>query len=201
MSTPEAFAAAFPPRPARTHEVQGPGALAFAAVLAGGLGAPEGRATLWVRPARGGLDPLHAPGLARFCDPGLLLLAEAPDATETLAVAEEALRSGAVALVVFEATRPLSLTAGRRLQLAAEAGRTTGLGLVAEGQGSPAAETRWHAAPLLSPQPDSTLWRWSLIKNKSGTTAAWDLRWDDETRRIAVVCTSRGGAGAAGLPG
>lgn len=187
-----AFAEAFPLRAGRTHEAQGPGAATFAVVLAGALTRP----TLWVRAPRG-RDPLHPPGLARFCDPARLLFAHAPSDTEVLALAEEGLRSGAVAAVVFEAEKPLSLTAGRRLQLAAEAGGTIGLGLIAEGAGSPATESRWHCAPLLSAD-DSTLWRWSRIKNKSGTNAAWDLRWDDEAHRIAVVCTSALREGAAG---
>lgn len=186
------FAAAFPPRPGRTHEVQGPGALTFATVLAGQI---DGL-TLWVRAPRGG-DPLHPPGLLRFCDPARLLFASPANETDLRAVTEEALRSGAVAAVVFEPSKPLSLTAGRRLQLAAEAGGALGLGLIAEGAGSPAAETRWHCAPLPSVGEDSTLWRWSLIKNKSGTTAGWDLRWDDETHRIAVVAASGGGPGLA----
>jgi protein ImuA len=52
--------------------------------------------------------------------------------------------------------------------------------------GSNAAETRWHCAPLFDPD-DSTLQRWKLIKNKSGTLKAWDVRWHGETRRIIVV--------------
>lgn len=192
---PSGFAAAFPPRRGRTHEVQGPGAQVFAAVLAGALGGP----VLWVRPPHG-LDPLHPPGLVRFCDPSALLFAAAPNPTEVLAVAEEALRSGAVMAVFFEVTKPLSLTAGRRLQLAAEAGQSLGLALISEGMGSPAAETRWHCAPLLAPE-DSTLWRWSLIKNKSGTIDSWDLRWDDETHRIAVVAALGGGPGLTAPPG
>ncbi len=188
------FATAFPPRAGRTHEVQGPAALAFAAVLAGRMAG----VTLWVRPRRGH-DPLHPPGLARFCDPARQLFAEAPGDTEGLAVAEEALRSGAVAAVIFAVERPLSLTAGRRLQLAAEAGGALGLGLLAEGTGSVAAESRWHCAPLPS-QDDSTLWRWSRIKNKSGTLGSWDLRWDDETHRIAVVAASGGREGFAPDP-
>lgn len=189
------FAAAFPPRRGRTHEVQGPGALCFAAVLAGRLGG----VTLWVRAPRGH-DPLHPPGLARFCDPAQQLFAQAPNGTEVLAVTEEALRSGAVAAVVFEAAKPLSLTAGRRLQLAAEAGGALGLGLIAEGAGSPATESRWHCAPILA-KDDSTLWRWSIIKNKSGTIGSWGLRWDDETHRIAVVAAAGLGPGLADAAG
>jgi protein ImuA len=76
--------------------------------------------------------------------------------TDLLWAAEEALRSEGVGLVIAEPEKPLSLIAGRRLQLAAEAGRTTGLMLIREGQGSNAAETRWHCAPNASERRDST---------------------------------------------
>jgi len=55
--------------------------------------------------------------------------------------------------------------------------------------GSNAAETRWQAAPLFDPEEaaDSTLMRWLLIKNKSGTLEAWDVRWNHAARRLDVV--------------
>ncbi|NHX28071.1 hypothetical protein HA397_29500, partial [Escherichia coli] len=127
----------FPLRPARVHEACGAGAFSFAAALGAGL-----NVVLWVReswlPEQ--LNPL---GLAPFIDPSCLLLARTADQTESLAVAEEALKDGGIALVIIEVTRPLDLREGRRLQLAAKAGRTTGLCLIPEGMGSNAAETRW----------------------------------------------------------
>ncbi len=72
--------------------------------------------------------------------------------------------------------------------LAARAGKATGLAIIPEGMGSNAAETRWRAVPVLDPQrPDSTLMRWEIIKNKSGTNGAWHVRWDAAARRIIVV--------------
>ena len=177
------FGTVFPLRPARVHEACGPGAVGFAAILAGQLTVD----VLWVTQRGGG--QLNPHGLAVFCDPVRILTADCPNHTDALAVAEKALRSGAVALVVTEITRPLSLTAGRRLQLAAQAGRATGLCLIPDNMGSNAAETRWQTAPVFDAQavPDSTLMRWRLIKNKMATTGAWDVRWLHQTRRLDVV--------------
>lgn len=198
---PDLFSSVFPLQRGRVHEAHGPGAAVFAAVACG-LAARAARSpVLWVSGpwSEAGLNPL---GLVPYCDPAAVLMARAPDHAEVLGVMEEALRSGAVALVVAETHRPLSLTVGRRLQLAAEAGRVTGLCLVPEtqgvAQGSNAAQTRWRCAPLLSAGADSTLWRWDLNKNKMGTLATWDLRWDETSHRIALVSEARGGAGLAG---
>lgn len=175
---------AFPLRSARVHEACGPLAIGLAA----GAAAQAGSA-LWIQPS---WQPrtLNPEGLATYIDPSRLLLVQVADQTDALAVAEEGLRDGALPLVVVELTAPVSLTAGRRLQLAAQAGQTTGLCLIPEGMGSPAAETRWHCAPVPDPDStpeDSTLQRWQLIKNKSGTLGAWHVRWDAETRRLTVV--------------
>lgn len=173
-----------PLRNGRTHEVCGPGAPAFAAVA----GAQTRGAVLWVGP-RHAPERLMPVGLARFFSPARLLVACAANETDLLWMAEEGLRSGAVGLVVAALTKPLALTPGRRLQLAAETGRATGLCLVREGAGSNVAETRWRCAPEPA-APDSTLYRWSLIKNKSGTIGEWWVLWDDEARRIRVVSPS-----------
>ena len=169
---------------ARVHEVCGPAAPGFAAVAC----AQSKGDLLWLREdwqARM-LDPA---GLSAFCDPARILVARTKNQTDTLAAAEEALRDGVVALVVIEITRPLDLREGRRLQLAAKAGRSTGLCLIPEGAGSPATETRWHCAPVFDPaEPtDSTLMRWEIIKNKSGTVGAWHVRWNRAAHRLDVV--------------
>lgn len=185
----------FPLKRARVHEVCGPGAAGFAAVAC----ALARGDLLWIRE---GWKPevLNPVGLAAFFDPARLLLAQAADQTDVLAVAEEALRDGAVALVVLEISRPLDLREGRRLQLAAKAGGTTGLCLIPEGMGSNAAETRWLAAPLAD-RSDSTLMRWRLIKNKSGTLGAWDVRWDAAAHRLDVVSPVGERAGSEGASG
>lgn len=155
---------------------------------------------LWLRQVwqTGALDPL---GLAAFFDPARVLMARMKDQTDMLAVAEEALKDGAVALVVMEVTRRLDLREGRRLQLAAKAGQSTGLCLIPEGAGSPACETRWHCTAVLDAQTqrDSTLMRWEIIKNKSGTNGAWHVRWDAAAHRLDVVSPAgqRPGSAAA----
>ncbi|MDD7972296.1 ImuA family protein [Roseinatronobacter alkalisoli] len=188
---------AFPLRAARVHEVSGPGATAFASILA----ARAGGVVLWVRENRLA-DVLHPPGLVAFLDPARLLLAHTRSQTDSLAVAEEALKDGAVPLVVIEITHPLDLSEGRRLQLAARAGNTMGLCLIPEGMGSNAAETRWHATPALDQnRSDSTLMRWEIIKNKSGTLGAWHVRWDEQTHRLHVVSPAGDRPGSAGISG
>jgi protein ImuA len=171
----------FPLRPNRVHEVCGPSVLGFAFALAG----QRRGSVLWATQAwqASQINPM---GVAQFFDPHSLLIAKGKDQTEVLATAEEALRSGAIGLSVVELTKPIGLTAGRRLQLAAEAGQSMGLCLVPEGMGSNAAETRWRCEPLFDPT-DSTLQRWEIIKNKSGTLAAWNVRWNAEARRITLV--------------
>lgn len=171
----------FPLRPNRVHETGGPLAPVFAAICAA-----ESQGTVfWLR-ERWLIDDLNPHGLSPFFDPRRLLIGRTANQADTLACTEEALRSGAVALAVAELTRPVTLTQGRRLQLAAEAGATLGLCLIPEGGGSNAAETRWHVAGRYDAS-DSTLMDWRLTKNKSGTIGAWNVRWDAQTRRLDVV--------------
>lgn len=171
----------FPLRVGRTHEVCGPSAISLAFALGGNLAGT----VLWICEGWQG-DHINPTGFAPYLDPQNLLLCKVNNQVDGLAVAEEALRSGAVGLVVIELYQPLSFTAGRRLQLAAQTGGATGLCIIPEGQGNNAAETRWRCAPVFD-QQDSTLQRWEITKNKSGTLAAWDVRWDAQTRRIIVV--------------
>ena len=121
-----------------------------------------------------------------FFDPADLFIAAAANQLEVLSTAEESLQSGAVSLVVMELHKPLSLTEGRRLQLAAKNGNATGLAIIPEGVGNNTAETRWHCAPVFDPT-DSTLQQWKLIKNKSGTLGVWHVRWDTASRRLHLV--------------
>lgn len=169
---------AFPLRPARVHEAFGPGATAFAALACAHVTGD----LLWLRESWRS-DALNPVALTEFFDPSRMLLAEAPDQTEVLAAMEEALRDGAVALVVAEVFRPLDLRAGRRLQLAAEAGRSSGLCLIAEGAGSNAAETRWHVTPRPG-TPGTVALHAELVKNKSGATGIWALDWAGHRLRV-----------------
>ncbi|WP_417692967.1 hypothetical protein [Roseibium sp.] len=107
---------------------------------------------------------------------------------ETLGVAEEALRSRAMPFVMIEIHRPLTLKEGQRLQLAARTGSSIGLCILPEGMGSNSAETRWRVIPVFDRQrEDSTLMRWEIIKNKTGTLGAWNVQWEPKTRHLHVV--------------
>lgn len=176
---------AFPLRPSRVHEACGPLAIAFAAIAGAGAGH-----VLWIHESWRS-ERIAANALSAWLDPSRIVIALTRDQTDTLAVAEEGLRDGAVGLVVMELSARIGLTAGRRLQLAAQAGKATGLCLIPEGMGSPAAETRWRCSAVPDPAPDlaadSTLQRWDLIKNKKGTIGSWHVRWSPPARRLTVV--------------
>jgi len=171
----------YPLRGGRTHEVCGPGGYAFAFALAAQLDGP----CMWVR-EQWDTSQINPNGFADFVAPSKFTLCNTKDQTQTLAVAEEALRAGVVSLVVTALNKPLGLTEGRRLQLAAREGKSTGLAIIPDGMGSNAAETRWRCAPVFDPI-DSTLQKWELIKNKSGTLGIWHVRWKPTSRRLIVV--------------
>ncbi|MCB2115403.1 MAG: hypothetical protein KDE00_03685 [Rhodobacteraceae bacterium] len=179
----------------RVHEVSGPGAVGFAAWQL----AARDRPAIW----------LHLSWEDRsLCPPAIggrnaarLVMVRVDSEADLLWATEEALRSGAAPLVIAQPASPLSLTAGRRLQLAAEAGRAVGLLTVREGHGSPAAETRWHCRPVWHPQ-DSTCAEWVLNKNKSGTLDRWTVTFDAAQGTLRVVSTTgeRSGAAPQALP-
>jgi len=171
----------FPLRAKRAHEICGAGAPVFASIVCGISNGPA----LWIRPAHQ-QEHLNPEGVTQFCKPDQIVYASGKTQTDVLWMAEEALRSGAVKVVVAQFVKPVDLTAGRRLQLAAEAGKSLGVFLISEGMGSNAAETRWRCSPHFDAK-DSTLHRWQLIKNKSGTLGDWVVRWDEQARRVIVV--------------
>lgn len=159
-------------RPGRVHEATGPAGRAFAAALAGRLAGP----VLWIAERRGA-EMLCPQGLASFFDPARLVLARPAGARALLQAVEEALRSGAAALVVAELDAAPDLTQSRRLQLAAgEGGSGRGLCLLPErGLRPNAAETRWHCAPLPGGPARQ---RWELVKNKRGRVGVWEVAWE-----------------------
>lgn len=181
------FADLYPLRNRRAHEVTGPAAASFAFGMAGQLKGP----VIWIMP-EAKPEKINPIGATRFIDPARLIVCYGASQLDLLWMAEEALRSGAVPLVVTQLGADIDLTAGRRLQLAAEAGRAMGLFLLPEGAGSNAAETRWHCAPVnaqdsFSDSLDSTLFEWRCIKNKSGTNGNWVVRWNGAAHRIDLL--------------
>ena len=154
----------------RVHELCGPARRTLALMLAGRV---EGTA-LWIAPEASAraLNPL---GMAGLCTPEKLLLAAAQPDREALWCLEEALRSGAVPLVVAELAAPPGLTPMRRLQLAAEASGRAPIGLILtpEAGGAPGAESRWHLAPAHAGGES----RWQLQRRRArmAPPAAWLL--------------------------
>jgi len=140
-------------------------------------------------------DDLHAPGLASLGFPTERLIQVcARDDDEALGVLEDALRTPGVA-AAFGEVGEVSLTAGRRLQLACEQGGATGFvlrrrpyGGEAKAEPGTAAATRWTIAPAPSEQAVGELalglgaprWRVTLERCRGGRTGAWILEAREE---------------------
>jgi protein ImuA len=171
-------------RAKRVHEAEGRGRRAFAWFQAARHQGP----LVWIVPAHAPEMPMLR-GLPQGVAERLHLLRPVGE-TDLLWCVEETLRAAPIAFVIAEPAQHLSLTAGRRFQLAAEAGRTTGLMLVQTGAGSNATQTRWTCEPAASPHPDSTLHRWQLTKNKEGTFGDWTVNWHGAAAAFDMVSTA-----------
>ena len=174
--------------PGRTHELCGPARQVLAAWVMAQH--PAGTPVIWIRPSWKG-DRLHPHALCDWTSPEGLIIVETPRDSEALGCAEEALRSGAVALVVVELGSPLALTPLRRLHLAAETGlerrrvqardsTVLGLVLTPENGGSAGVESRWHLAPCpASPPSDGTAfhpaWILQRLRARIEPPATWTL--------------------------
>lgn len=184
---------AYPLKLSRVHEAGGPASISFALIAAQAAGLP----LLWIASTRTG-SVLFPDGIRNILPPDQLLLACPANQIDGLAVAEEALKDGAVKSVILETTGPLNLREGRRLQLAAQSGGGLGLCLIGENMGSNASETRWFCKALYDPdQPDSTLMMWECKKNKLGTVGVYYVRWDRTAHRLHMVPPPSIRAGAA----
>jgi protein ImuA len=172
-------------RPRRVHEAEGRGRRAFALFQASRHPGP----LVWILPSHVPELPMLR-GLPRGVGERLHLFRPSGE-TDLLWCVEEVLRAAPISLVIAEPEKPLSLTAGRRLQLAAEAGRTTGLMLIRGDAGSNATETRWNCEPIASTAADSTLHRWTLKKNKKGTLGIWTLTWNGASAAVHMVSEAR----------
>ena len=185
------------------HEVVGgaDGAAAgFCAVVLGRLcanGENGGRGVaLWcLGPALSEAGGLYGPGLAAYgLDPDRLVVARSHRETEVLWAMEEGLRCVRLATVLGE-VRALNLTASRRLQLAAEATRTTAFLLRrgSAGAGPTAALTRWRLSSVASVSGHRVRWRAELMRCRGGRCGEWTIEWNDETGDLTVVSGLRDG--------
>lgn len=181
------------------HEVAGGGNAAVdgaaAALFAAGIAARTKGKVLWciTRP------DLFAPALAQAgLEPDRVIFVEAGDDQAVLACLEEGLRHGGLGAAVAEVAR-LSMTASRRLQLAAEGTSTIGIALrrwrrqtEAADFGQPtAAVTRWRVSVLPSeplPVPGVGRHRWlvELIRCRAGDSADFEVEACDASGRLAL---------------
>lgn len=165
----------------RVHEFCGPARHMLALIL---LHATSGPA-VWAHPGWQ-TERLMCDGVAPLADPGRLILAQAHRGDDVLWTIEEALRSGAVPLVVAELPVLPGLTAVRRLQLAAEAGAEAAqalgllppLGLLlTPGQGgAPGVESRWQMTPRHA--PGVTGWQLARLRARNAPPADWQVGQD-----------------------
>jgi protein ImuA len=183
----------------RLHEIGGPGL--EAEIAAAGAAFAAG---LLARLSAGGMigwvlrrADLYPPGLAAFgLHPDRLLLLRSPDDTETLAAMDTLLRAAGIAAVLGELDQ-LSLTAGRRLQLACEAGGTTAFALrrrLFNRQRRPeatAAATLWQVRPAPSrpeePGVGRPLWHVDLTLCRGGREGSWTMEACDASGHVRVV--------------
>jgi protein ImuA len=199
------------------HEIMGTGAdeedgavaAAFTTALLARLTRRHGGAVLWCLQS----GDLYAPGLAaRGLPPERLIVARCRDDTDILWAMEEGLRSAALAAVLGE-IGTLAPTAGRRLQLACEAGGVTGFvlrrwrkaGTAAAQRAAPsAAVTRWRVAAAPSrntgePGLGLPLWRVELVRCRGGAPAAWLMEESDATGHVALAAELADRPAASGL--
>jgi protein ImuA len=176
-------------------------ATGFCATIVGRLLAADAQArpVLWLSPGR----DLYAPGLTVYgLTPGRLLTAGGLKRDDLIWALETALRSGTLAGVVAEVVG-LNLTSGRRLQLAAEAGRTPALLLAPTPPAGPtAAVTRWVVSALrgaegpqrtgaeLAPPVGRVRWHARLVKCRGGRPGDWTVSWCADGWQVEVPDTT-----------
>ncbi len=155
---------------ARVHEVTGPAADGFVLSV---LGSAKGN-IIWTG-RQGRIAALCPLAMTRFFDPARLITCGCISRKEILWSTEQALRSRGASFVVAEMRQGPSLRESRRLQLAAEAGRTAGLILIEKSAQSSASQTRWYCEPA-----QDEMWQWQLIKNKAGQLGCWTVQWKEK---------------------
>ncbi|QDA36959.1 damage-inducible protein (plasmid) [Paracoccus liaowanqingii] len=181
------------------HEVAGGGGGAVdgaaAACFAAGIAARLPGPVLWCVTQA----DLFAPGLEQAgLSPDRVIYVEAGNDTAVLACMEEGLRHGGLGAVVADVAR-LSMTASRRLHLAAKASGTTGIALRrwrrqadASDFGQPtAAMTRWRvsvlpSAPLPVPGVGRPRWLIELIRARAGESFDLELEGCDGTGHLGL---------------
>ena len=168
---------------------------AAAALFAAGIAARLRGQVLWCLSRQ----DLFAPSLAQAgLVPDRVIYIEAGDEKTVLICFEEGLRHSGLGAVVAEVAR-LSMTASRRLQLAAEGSGTIGIAIrrwrrpaEAVDFGQPTASvTRWRitvlpATPLPVPGVGRARWQLELIRCRAGESADFEVAACDATGRLSL---------------
>jgi len=155
--------------------------------------AADDRPLVWGIQSMAGLETgqIHGPGLREMgLDPGRVVLVRAKETSDLLTAGEEALSCGAVGAVLLTTwgeAKALSLTATRRLAMAAGQGRATAILLRLAAQPQPsAAETRWRVKAALSQAleaeaPGHPTYEIELLRHRLGAQPnTWIMEWDRE---------------------
>lgn len=169
------------------HEAAGAAAAGFAAMLAGRLEGP----VLWCVDADARAD-LYGPGLEAFgLHPARVIVVRCQGRTDLLWAMEEGLRTPVLAAVIGEPPDIVDLTASRRLQLAAEAGRVLGIVVNPDGAGrftASALESRWRIDPVPAGDVMRPRWKIALERCRGGAQGLyWMVERNEETGDFAVV--------------
>lgn len=184
-------------------------ATAFCAVLAARLQHASlqknhgGTAVLWcLNAAATDAGEIYPPALARYgIEPGSLVALRAKDDATALQALEDALASGAPAVVIGE-IGTASLTASRRLQLAAAERGIPALLLRPPGAAgnTSAALMRWRVASTPSQprgwaamldEPGFPCWQTELFRCRGGAPGDWKVEWRDETGDLSLAAPLR----------
>jgi protein ImuA len=181
------------------HEVTGGGNGAIdgaaAALFTAGIAARTRGQVLWCVTRQ----DLFAPAVAQAgLQPERVIYVHAGDEPSVLACFEEGLRHGGLGAVVAEVAK-LSMTASRRLQLAAEGSGVMGIAIrtwrrqrEATDFGQPtAAVTRWRVSalpstPLPVPGVGRSRWQLELLRCRAGERANFEVEACDAKGRLAL---------------
>lgn len=136
---------------------------------------------MWISPCR----TLFPPALKPFgVQPDRIVFVDLKNEKDVLWAVEEALKCEALAAVVGE-VKDMSFTASRRLQLAVEQSRVTGLIIRPDTKKleTTACVSRWKVTPLPSEPIDDLpglgfpQWKLELLRVRNGKPGTWDMRW------------------------
>jgi protein ImuA len=144
----------------------------------------NGQACLWISCNR----KLFPPAMQRFnVIPQLVIFIDLYREKEILWVMEEALKCEGLAAVIAELP-DIDFAQSRRLQLAVEKSKVTGIILRKEPKRSSATActVRWHIKPQPSefrdglPGVGNPKWEVELLKVRNGTTGRFSIEWDED---------------------